>query len=73
MPCPICDMKASHCECSKAAKEAWGLAEEHEEEIYRLKTGINYWAHCMWQGMLKTCPENKEELREFLASCGVEP
>lgn len=47
--------------------------EKLKQENSTLRKSIDYWSHCMWEGMLKTCPKKKEELRKFLASCGVEP
>lgn len=47
--------------------------EAAEEEVKRLREFITYWSYCTYTGMLRSCPEKQNELREALASCGVEP
>lgn len=40
MTCPICDQKASHCDCSKEARDLRDELDCAEEEIERLKSLI---------------------------------
>ena len=39
----------------------------------RLLLAIDYWSHCMSEGMRMTCPEKCNELADFLISCKVSP
>jgi hypothetical protein len=39
----------------------------------RLLLAIDYWSHCMSEGMRATCPEKCDELASFLISCKVAP
>lgn len=39
----------------------------------RLLLAIDYWSHCMSEGMRVTCPEKAGELADFLISCKVSP
>ncbi len=34
---------------------------------------VRYWSYVTWQGMLSYCPENKEELNDFLGGLGISP
>jgi hypothetical protein len=39
----------------------------------RLLLAIDYWSHCMSEGMRVTCPEKAGELADFLISCKISP
>jgi hypothetical protein len=45
---------------------------EAVERLNKLHTFIQYWSYCTRMGMLKYCPEKKEELIESLRNLGID-
>lgn len=47
--------------------------EQAEKELERLREAVRHWSYCTRQGMLRLCPEKRDELAALMKSCGVEP
>lgn len=54
-------------------QEAQEQIKQLKETSDRLLLAIDYWSHCMSEGMRLTCPEKASELADFLISCKIAP
>ncbi len=50
-----------------------GDVDEAADEIERLREAMRFWSYCTWQGMMRECPERKNELNDLFKKMEISP
>jgi FtsZ-binding cell division protein ZapB len=66
-------LKVENTRLRSEVSDAKLATDQAKKDYEKLRADVSYWSYCTRRGMLETCPEKSNELKEFNEEIGISP